>query len=265
METLRKKWNSSRGASILMALLFLLVCMMVGASILMAAVSNAGKLKSNREEQQKYLTLSSALTLICDELESVGYRGRYHYERIEHTEKVTNADGSESTWTYYEHKYKQLTGSVRSVSGSGGTGEWRLKDTFPLVNDLDSIFASTNDFKLPLSKRNPLDQYPDPQKLDVPNLKSPHTLELAVTDANYGDLSAPVVITAEVRASGGIVLTASLKKYPEYIMEAVLKSNEKPEQLLVLGSQTATGDYETKPLTWVVDYIVKKEKEAEDP
>ena len=40
-----------------------LVCAMVGASVLMAAASNAGKSRSSREEQQKYLTLSSAMHL----------------------------------------------------------------------------------------------------------------------------------------------------------------------------------------------------------
>ena len=55
------------GASILLALLFFLVCAMVGASVLMAAASNAGKSRSSREEQQKYLTLSSAMQLVCDE------------------------------------------------------------------------------------------------------------------------------------------------------------------------------------------------------
>ena len=48
MKTLREKLHSQSGASILLALLFLLVCMMTAASILMAAVSNAGKLRSNR-------------------------------------------------------------------------------------------------------------------------------------------------------------------------------------------------------------------------
>ena len=47
MNTLRKKLHSQRGASILLALLFLLVCMMAAASVLMAAVSNAGKSRSN--------------------------------------------------------------------------------------------------------------------------------------------------------------------------------------------------------------------------
>ena len=46
MKTLNRKLHSQRGASILLALLFLLACMMVAASVLMAAASNAGKIRS---------------------------------------------------------------------------------------------------------------------------------------------------------------------------------------------------------------------------
>lgn len=53
MKTLNRKLHSQRGASILLALLFLLACMMVAASVLMAAASNAGKIRSNYEEQQR--------------------------------------------------------------------------------------------------------------------------------------------------------------------------------------------------------------------
>ena len=42
-----QKLHSQRGASLLLALLFLLLCSMVAASILMAAAANAGKYRSN--------------------------------------------------------------------------------------------------------------------------------------------------------------------------------------------------------------------------
>ncbi len=64
MEKLRRKLKDSRGATIILALLFLLLCMMVAATLLMAAVSNAGKAQRSRAEQQKHLTLSSALDQI---------------------------------------------------------------------------------------------------------------------------------------------------------------------------------------------------------
>lgn len=47
---LKRKLQSQRGASLLLALLFLVLCSLVSATILMAAVSNAGKARSNLRE-----------------------------------------------------------------------------------------------------------------------------------------------------------------------------------------------------------------------
>ena len=75
MERLGKKLRSERGASLLLALLMLLVCMMVGSSVLAAAASNAGKARSNRTEQQRYLNLTSAIQLVADEIARAEYTG----------------------------------------------------------------------------------------------------------------------------------------------------------------------------------------------
>ncbi len=84
MRRLREKLHSESGASILLALLMFLVCGMVASSILAAATSNAGKARSNQVEHQKYLTLSSAIRLVADELERAEYTGQYNlYEWFE--------------------------------------------------------------------------------------------------------------------------------------------------------------------------------------
>lgn len=261
MEALRKKLNSSRGACILLALLFLLVCMMVGASILMAAASNAGKIRSNREEQQRYLTLSSALSLVCEELESVEYAGRYTYSRTEVWIDVPDAEGSfQSVYDHSEHAYTQKQGELRSGDGPG-TRVWALKEVLPLYNDLDIIFA--NHFQVPAGQRVPVDTYAHTAlNTSVIQPQSPHVLELAVdADEAFGALLETVSITAALRSDGGIVLTASLKSHPEYVMEAVLRANERPERLLVPGSHAAGGSYETAPLRWSLDHIVRREAE----
>lgn len=77
MNRLKEKLKSQDGASLLLSLLVFLLCIMVAASVLAAAVSNAGKAKSSRVEQQRYQTLSSAVGLICGELEKVEYKGKY--------------------------------------------------------------------------------------------------------------------------------------------------------------------------------------------
>ena len=63
-----KKLKNNSGATILMALLLILLAMAVGAAILTAAVSAAHHMKSDREAQQNYLTVSSAAELIRDSI-----------------------------------------------------------------------------------------------------------------------------------------------------------------------------------------------------
>ena len=76
MEKLLKKLHSQRGETMLMALLLFLVGVMVSAVILAAAISAESDAKAAREEQQAYLTVSSAAELFRDAIQS-GDSGRY--------------------------------------------------------------------------------------------------------------------------------------------------------------------------------------------
>ena len=290
MEALRKKLASRQGASILMALLFLLLCMMVGTSVLMAAASNAGKIRSNQEEQQKYLTLSSALTLLCDELEDMEYVGQYYYGYVEvyRLETIYDQDG-QPTGTREEHVrnvyyYEQKTGMLRKKDGDPAA-EWRLKEVFPLYNDLDSTFSDY--FQVPLGQKNPVDQYREtPLSPTMIFPLSPHsvTITAAVDEETYGGLADQVDIEGEVDGKGKITLTATLKDHPEYVMEAVLKPEGSLRDILTLSASPAkkpavvrrylagaelpsTLDKGTEmalnetagKLTWTLERIVKKE------
>ena len=133
----RRKVGSQRGASLLLALLFLLLCAMVAASILMAAAANAGKHRSNLTEHQTYLALSSAVSLLCDELNAAEYRGQYKYWT--ETEKVEDESGEEHEVTH-KH-FKQVDGSY-TYTGTGATEDGKLKSI--LLGDFDAIFAEMN-------------------------------------------------------------------------------------------------------------------------
>lgn len=291
MEALRKKLASRRGASILMALLFLLLCMMVGTSVLMAAASNAGKIRSNQEEQQKYLTLSSALTLLCDELEDMEYVGQYYYGyvKVYRLETIYDQDGQPTGETrekpvrnvYY---YEQVTGALRKKGGDPAA-EWGLKDVFPLYNDLDSAFSDY--FQVPPGQKTPVDGYKEtPLSPTMIFPLSPHsvTIAAAVDEDTYGGLADQVSIKGEVDGKGKITLTATLKDHPEYVMEAVLKPEGSLRDVLTLsaspakkpavvrrylaGAELPTSlDKDTEmalnettgTLTWTLERIVKKE------
>ena len=257
MDALRRKWTGCQGASILLALLFLLVCMTAGASVLMAAASNAGKIKSNKVEQQKYLVLSSALTLLCDELTGVEYVGAYGYTRDAVYRTELDPDGNViSVYDHDEHSYIQRPGELRR--GADPTTPLGWAGVLPLDHDLDVVFA--NNFEVPAGQRSPIDKYMyEPRNTSIIQPTSPHALELTVNaEEAYGGLLEPVTITAQLGNGGVITLTAALKSHPDCIMEAVLKPNNKPENLLVLNSHEENGVYETKSVKWTLEYIAKK-------
>lgn len=79
MDRAARKLHSDRGASMVLALVFLLICVTVSSSVLMAAASNGGRARSDRQEQQIYLALSSTLELVADDLRGAVYTGRVTY------------------------------------------------------------------------------------------------------------------------------------------------------------------------------------------
>ena len=264
METLKKKWNSRRGASILLALLFLLVCMMAGASILMAAASNAGKIRSNQEEQQKYLTVSSALNLLCDELESVEYVGIYTYESHQCDDEDVECSGG---YTGTHHFYKQRTGELRARTDAERTlpeTDWtQLADVLPLRERLDDFFV--RNFRVPAENREDgydMESLEDQLGVGYNPYRGTYTLDFKVDGTAYGGLSETVRIIVELRNDGSIVLNATLMKdddVTDYAMMALLQPdpNDFPEKRLVLSNSPVDGENTTLPIRWMREYIAK--------
>lgn len=135
MRRLREKLHSERGASILLAMLLFLVCCMVAASVLAAAASNAGKNRSNRAEQQKYLTLSSAIRFVADEIEKAEYTWRYKVYEWEVT-----AGGSTEQYFFCEQEEGTVSGGDLFPTPAGGTEVLPLKK--PLDEGLRKLFLT---------------------------------------------------------------------------------------------------------------------------
>lgn len=64
MQVLSKKLNGRGGASILLALVFFLLCGFIGAVVLGSATTNAQKIQDKRAQQQAYFAVSSAARLL---------------------------------------------------------------------------------------------------------------------------------------------------------------------------------------------------------
>lgn len=70
---LLKKWKNTSGATILIALFFLLLCSLAGAVVLTASSTSSGRLSNLKKNEQSYYTLSSTAKLLKKEIEGEKY------------------------------------------------------------------------------------------------------------------------------------------------------------------------------------------------
>ena len=69
----RKKCKSTSGGSILIALLFLLMCALAGSVVLTAASTSSGRLVHLKKDEQSYYSVLSAAKLLKKEIEGEKY------------------------------------------------------------------------------------------------------------------------------------------------------------------------------------------------
>ena len=72
MFKITQKLRSRRGASLILAMVFILMCLFVGGSVLAAATANGGRVADLTSNQQAYLSQRSAALLMADMLKGDG-------------------------------------------------------------------------------------------------------------------------------------------------------------------------------------------------
>lgn len=72
MSKLIRKLHSKRGASLMLAMVFMLFCAFVGGSVLAASTANAGRVANQTHDEQTYLSQRSAALLMADLLKGSG-------------------------------------------------------------------------------------------------------------------------------------------------------------------------------------------------
>ncbi|RHO55177.1 hypothetical protein DW094_08065 [Ruminococcaceae bacterium AM07-15] len=242
---LKRKLQSQRGASLLLALLFLALCSLVSATILMAAVSNAGKARSNLREHQSYLALSSAVDLICDEIVRSEYRGKYNYKEKEVVEEMSVKDpetGEETIETTTYYYFTQLEGSCAYKEA-----DTESQLTGLLKNDLDTLFARQIESTL------------DRDKFATLTLQRggifTHTWKVHPQTGTALDEKEVEVQLKVVEESYAIELTAQLDGYQ--LQAELTPSTNRPS----LPGTLSQGDNKTEPLQWKVGWITTGEEE----
>jgi len=108
IKAIQNKLHNQTGASLLIALLYFLTALMVGAVVLTAAATNAGRLGRNRQEQQNYLAVASAAQLVQEDLRDTVFTVGYT-KTITETISTSVVDGTTHTKVVYSlPKYKQV-------------------------------------------------------------------------------------------------------------------------------------------------------------
>ena len=240
---LKRKLQSQRGASLLLALLFLALCSLVTATILMAAVSNAGKARSNLREHQSYLALSSAVDLICDEIVRSEYRGKYHYrEEVVETPVENPETGEETIETTIKYHFNQREGSCTYKGTDKGSQLTGL-----LKKDLDTLFARQIESTL------------DKDEFTTWEVQSggtfAHTWKVHPQTGTALDEKEVEVQLKVVEESYAIELTAQLDGYQ--LQAELTPSTNRPS----LPNPLPTGESRTESLQWKVGWITTGEEE----
>lgn len=242
---LKRKLQSQRGASLLLALLFLALCSLVSATILMAAVSNAGKARSNLREHQSYLALSSAVDLICDEIVRSEYQGRYHYEEEIIETPVEDPETGEETGEVTTTTYYHFTQQEGSCTYKGTDTESQL--TGLLKKDLDTLFA--RHIESTLDK----DEFAEWEVQSDGTFA--HTWKVHPQTGTALDEKVVEVQLKVVEESYAIELTAQLDGYQ--LQAELTPSTNRPS----LPNPLSTGESRTESLQWKVGWITTGEEE----
>jgi hypothetical protein len=206
------------------------VCMMVTASLLMAAVSNAGKTRSVEEENQRYLAVSSALQLVTDDLKSASYQGHYTLSR-----QITG-EGEEAVET---RAYTQTQGTYSASLHAVLLGELDYLFGQRMQSDL-ALLEGAGDYTLALQT----------------GAGSLVTHTLTVTPDVDGLRDTPVTVTVTLTESYAIYLTAS---EGGYTMQAELTpaGNEPYLSGIPSGDTGEIRDADGGGMTWKLGWIKK--------
>lgn len=158
MNSVSKKLKSRSGASIAIALIFLAICVTVGAILITSAYSNSGRLAHMRLELQNYYTISSAVRLVRDEIEGSEFTASKIYEKTFDTSSNTIISENEKEPVYalssaplssgsLSEKIKNCAAGIFESALAAGTDSFTVEvdgyDTVTVDITMDHYYALT--------------------------------------------------------------------------------------------------------------------------
>ena len=162
MGTISNKLKSNSGATLMMALLFFVVCAVTGSMILLSATAAAGRLKGMKTSDQNYYAVRSAAKMVEKQLQNEYIKAEEKLTKHVETETVKDSEtGEESEKTTITYSYTPPVFKKVTVDGSGHkTTSGELSGGSGLIIDmLKSDKVSFYDDKLNYDGSDP-EEYP---------------------------------------------------------------------------------------------------------
>lgn len=145
---MKGKLRDESGKSMVLALVFLLVCLFLGSTVLTAATANAGRASHQDQENQCYVSQRSAMLLMADLLKSTP---ESQLQLTIQDVKVSDGTATERTVTYQIHGETGYTKSLlqkllygyavnRYEAEHGGLGDRRYEN-FDFTDESNRDFS----------------------------------------------------------------------------------------------------------------------------
>ena len=123
MKRTLNKLKSNTGASIILALMFMLICVFIGGSVLVAATVNGGRLSGERAEKQAELSQRSIASVFVKMLadEDRKFDLRYDFGSTDIDDPLKKAIYTSAKAVYNNEETKKIPFSVSVVGSDNST------------------------------------------------------------------------------------------------------------------------------------------------
>ena len=139
------KLKSTSGASILLAILLLLLCSVGGSIVLTSATASSGRLVDLRSREKDYYSVTSSARVIKDELKDESYK---RYRGVLEVEPVGLMKEFLKKASDYVYDYNISRGDTGFEDRPVYTNEWEIKSSDSAVNDVKAKFYMYNDYSI---------------------------------------------------------------------------------------------------------------------
>lgn len=148
---LSRKLNNQTGASLMVALLFFVMCATVGSIILAAATASSGRLVNIRGDDQAYYATSSAAGLIIKQIEGYSVKVTEPSQITgysEHKERKTYNGKTSGFDNLVDYLVANPTQTITATISAGGKSELTVNAEFSMTSDC-SIIVKLNSAERP--------------------------------------------------------------------------------------------------------------------